>query len=40
MPIDRLNEQMFSVFETQGGTAALIEALDSVLARVRQQNQG
>lgn len=30
-----LNEQMFRVFAEKGGTAALIEALSSVLARVR-----
>ena len=30
-----LNEQMFTQFQTHGGTAALGAALDSVLTRVR-----
>lgn len=30
-----LNEQMFEVFDRHGGTAALTQALDQVLARVR-----
>lgn len=30
-----LNEQMFEVFDRSGGTAALTQALDQVLARVR-----